>query len=224
MVVAAYGLILPGTVLNIPPRGCLNIHASLLPRWRGAAPIQRALLADDEATGITIMQMDEGLDTGAILLQERVEISDADTAQTLHDKLAQLGAICIVQALNERPSPRPQDSVHATYAAKITKGEGLIDWSLGAERICRQVRAFNPAPGAVTAINGVPLKVWRAQPVEYPAAPAGTIVNVSSNGIVVAAGMNAVNVTELQKAGAKRLTAALFLAGSSLAPGSRLGT
>ena len=224
MVVAAYGLILPAAVLDIAPRGCLNIHASLLPRWRGAAPIQRALLAGDDATGITIMQMDEGLDTGAILLQKCVVIGDADTAQTLHDKLALLGAHCIVHALRERRTPQPQDSAHATYAAKITKAEALIDWSRSADEICRQVRAFNPTPGATTAFKGVLHKVWSAQPVECGTAPAGTVLKVDADGIVVAAGKDAVKILEVQKAGAKRLTAVNFLAGATLAPGSRFGT
>ncbi len=224
MVVAAYGLILPAEVLAIPPRGCLNIHASLLPRWRGAAPIQRALLAGDDATGITIMQMDEGLDTGAILMQERIAIGAADTAQTLHDKLALLGARCVTRALRERPLPHPQDSARATYAAKITKAEALIDWSRSADEICRQVRAFNPTPGATTVFKGVLHKIWSAQRMEHAAAPAGTVTSIDSDGIVVAAGKDAVRIVELQKAGAKRLTAENFLAGAALVPGSRLGT
>ncbi|HYK14179.1 MAG TPA: methionyl-tRNA formyltransferase, partial [Burkholderiales bacterium] len=159
MVVAAYGLILPPAVLNIPARGCLNIHASLLPRWRGAAPIQRALLAGDTETGITIMQMDEGLDTGPMLLQQRVAIAGDDTGATLHDKLARVGAGAIVQALRTPFAARAQDSALATYAEKITKAEAAIDWARDAGAICRQVRAFNPTPGAATAWNGSVLKI-----------------------------------------------------------------
>jgi methionyl-tRNA formyltransferase len=226
MVIAAYGLILPAAVLAIPLRGCLNIHASLLPRWRGAAPIQRALLAGDAETGITIMQMDDRLDTGAILLQEKITINDDDTAQALQARLASLGARCIVRALHENPLPRAQDDEAATYAAKISKAEAAINWSCSACDICRQIRAFNPVPGAVTSLNGSALKIWRA----HPAGPAGTatgrrgtVVSAAADGIVVAAGDGAVCITELQKAGGKRLSAPVFLAGSALAPGTRLG-
>jgi methionyl-tRNA formyltransferase len=211
-------------VLNIPPRGCLNIHASLLPRWRGAAPIQRALLAGDRETGITIMQMDAGLDTGPILMQERVPIAEDDTAQTLHDKLAQLGAYAIVQALRTAPRARAQDAAQATYAEKISKAEATIDWSRNAVEICRQVRAFNPAPGAATSWNGTPLKVWSGTRVAHGGASPGTVVEIGPDGIVVAAGKDAVKITELQKAGAKRMNAATFLGGSTLGPGARLGT
>ena len=224
MVVAAYGLILPPAVLAVPARGCLNIHASLLPRWRGAAPIQRALLNGDRATGITIIQMEAGLDTGAILLQEKIAINDDDTAQTLHDKLAPLGARGILRALNENPAPRAQDDGAATYAAKIAKAEAVIDWSRSAVDICRQIRAFNPAPGATTTLDGATFKIWCAQPVVHRTAAPGTVVDVGTGGFVVAAGAGAVNVTELQKAGAKRLAARAFLAGTALAPGVRLGT
>lgn len=223
MVVAAYGLMLPDALLAIPARGCLNIHASLLPRWRGAAPIQRALLAGDHETGITVMQMDAGLDTGDILLQGKIAIDDDDTAQTLHDKLAQLGARCIVRALDENPAPRAQDDAAATYAGKISKSEALIDWSHSAGEICRQIRAFNPAPGAATTLDGTTLKIWRARPAEPAAGAAGTVVSADARGIVIAAGCGAVNVTELQRAGGKRLVAAAFLAGQALPPGSRLG-
>ncbi len=224
MVVAAYGLILPATVLTIPLRGSFNIHASLLPRWRGAAPIQRALLAGDTATGITIMQMDAGLDTGAILLQERLVINNDDNAQSLHDRLAQLGARCIVRALHERASPRVQDNAVATYAPKISKAEAIIDWSRGAREICRQIRAFNPAPGASTLLEGALLKVWRAEPASAPAAPWGSVVSADAGGVLVAAGDGGVKITELQKAGGKRLTAGAFLAGATALPGTRLGT
>lgn len=224
MVVAAYGLILPDTVLKIPPRGCLNIHASLLPRWRGAAPIQRALLAGDATTGITIMQMEQGLDTGPILLQERIAIADTDTAQTLHDRLARLGAQAIVHALQAPPPAHAQDAAHATYAEKISKSEATIDWTRNAVDVCRQVRAFNPAPGAATSWHGTGLKVWDAQAENHGTAVPGTLMEVDATGILVAAGAGAVRITELQKAGAKRLPAAAFLAGTALAVGSRLGT
>lgn len=224
MVVAAYGLILPDAVIAIPARGCINIHASLLPRWRGAAPIQRAMLAGDRETGITIMQMDAGLDTGAILLQEKIALNDDDTAQTLHDKLAQLGARCVVRALKENPAPRAQDDTAATYADKITKAETVIDWARSAGDICRQIRAFDPVPGAVTTLDGATLKIWRAQPLAHEAVTPGTVMSARGSGIVVAAGGGAVNVIELQKAGSKRLAAAAFLAGAKLAPGARLGT
>jgi methionyl-tRNA formyltransferase len=224
MVVAAYGLILPDAVIAIPARGCINIHASLLPRWRGAAPIQRAVLAGDRETGITIMQMDAGLDTGAILLQEKIALNDDDTAQTLHDKLAQLGARCVVRALKENPAPRAQDDTAATYADKITKAETVIDWARSAGDICRQIRAFDPVPGAVTTLDGATLKIWRAQPLAHEAVTPGTVMSARGSGIVVAAGGGAVNVIELQKAGSKRLAAAAFLAGAKLAPGARLGT
>ncbi len=166
MVVAAYGLILPAAVLSIPARGCLNIHASLLPRWRGAAPIQRALLAGDAETGISIMQMDEGLDTGPILLQKSLAVGAADSGGTLTEALARLGALAIVEALEtlSRLTPRDQDPARATYAAKIRKGEARIDWTLSSAAIDRHVRAFNPVPGAETTRQGVPLKVWRARP------------------------------------------------------------
>jgi methionyl-tRNA formyltransferase len=223
MVVAAYGLILPQPVLAIPTRGCINIHASLLPRWRGAAPIQRAVLAGDRETGVTIMQMDAGLDTGAILLQEKIALNDDDTAQTLHDRLAQLGARCVVRALEENPTPRAQDDTAATYANKIVKSETVIDWARNADDICRQIRAFDPVPGAVTTLDDAILKIWRAQPLAHDAVTPGTVMSAQASGIVVAAGSGAVSVTELQKAGSKRLTAASFLAGSKLVPGARLG-
>lgn len=224
MVVAAYGLILPAEVLTILPRGCLNIHASLLPRWRGAAPIQRALLAGDGETGITIMQMDAGLDTGAILLQERIAIDDNDTARTLHDKLAGLGADCVVRALCDNPPPREQDGGLATYAEKISKAEAIIDWSRSAVDVCRQIRAYNPAPGAATLWKGAMLKVWNAAPLSQSAGIPGTVVSADPLGLVVAAGEGSVRITELQKAGGKRLVAAAFLAGTALAPNTRLGT
>jgi methionyl-tRNA formyltransferase len=163
IVVAAYGLIVPRPLLGLPRLGCINVHASLLPRWRGAAPIQHALLAGDAVTGISIMQMDEGLDTGPILLQDSLPIAPDDTAGTLHDKLAGMGARLLVEALARRPQPRPQDAALATPAPKITRALAEIHWSAPATFIERQVRAFNPVPGAHTQWGGAELKLWRAQ-------------------------------------------------------------
>lgn len=223
MVVAAYGLMIPARVLALPRLGCLNIHASLLPRWRGAAPIQRALLAGDTVTGVTIMQMNEALDAGPILLQEAVAIDPRDTAQTLHDRLAELGARLIVRALEAPLQPRPQDESLATYAPKIDKNEARIDWTQSAERIERKVRAFNPYPGAYTLLDGVVLKIWGARVEHGASAPPGVVVGCSEAGIVVGCGADALRITEVQRAGGKRLSAGAFLAGHRLAPGTRLG-
>lgn len=224
MIVAAYGLILPQAVLDTFSRGCLNIHASLLPRWRGAAPIQRAILAGDAKTGITIMQMDQGLDTGAMLLEEAVDIVSDDTAQTLHDKLAEVGGRLIVRALAEvdRLSSRPQNDAEATYAAKLTKQEALVDWSKSAAEIGRAVRAYNPFPVAQTVLGGESLRLWRAIPAEGRGVP-GEILSAATDGILVACGEGALRLEEVQKAGGKRLTAAQFLAGNPLRVGDRLG-
>lgn len=222
MVVVAYGLLLPAAVLALPRRGCLNIHASLLPRWRGAAPIQRAILAGDNETGVTIMQMDRGLDTGPMLLAQPVKIDNDDTAQTLHDKLAAVGARLIVRALQEPLQPVAQDAARATYAAKIDKGEARIDWTRRAPEIDRLIRAFNPSPGAyTTAADGHLLKIWRAEVVAAEPAAPGTVVHAGTDGIVVAAGAGALRLLELQRAGGKRLAAKLFLAGTPLPPGTR---
>lgn len=220
MIVAAYGLILPQAVLDIPRLGCLNIHASLLPRWRGAAPIQRALLADDKVTGITIMQMDAGLDTGAMLLQKSTPISTSDTAHTLHDKLATLGATCIVEAVNLLPCLNPvvQNDAQATYAAKISKEEARINWSRPAADIERAIRAYNPFPCAYTLRNGEPLKLWDAQVNDTNGAP-GAILKADNKGILVGCGRGALRITELQRAGGKRLRVAQFLAGVPIALG-----
>jgi methionyl-tRNA formyltransferase len=224
MVVAAYGLILPLPVLQLPVHGCLNIHASLLPRWRGAAPIQRAILAGDRETGITIMQMDEGLDTGGILLQESVHIASDDTAGSLHDKLARLGGELIVKALSTNAVARPQDSTRATYAEKIRKSEAQIDWQREATLIDRQVRAFNPTPGAYTSLHGTPVKIWSATVVNGSGGAPGTVREASRAGIIVACGKDALRLTELQRAGGRRLTAAAFLAGCALDSDARLGS
>ena len=227
MVVAAYGLILPRAVLELFPLGCINIHASLLPRWRGAAPIQRAILAGDRDTGISIMRMEEGLDTGPVYLMKRIPIAAEDTAGTLHDKLAVLGARCIAEALPAITAGTleavPQSEAGATYAPKVAKDEAAIDWRLSAVDIDRKVRAFNPFPGAHSMLRGEPLKLWRAAVVSgSPAAP-GTILHANAQGIVVACGNGTLCATELQRAGGKRLAAADFLHGVALAAGERLG-
>lgn len=223
MVVAAYGLILPSTILNIPHLGCLNIHASLLPRWRGAAPIQRAILAGDRETGITIMQMDQGLDTGAILLQRSIAIAQDDTAQTLHDKLALLGALCIGEALaylqQGKLSAIPQNEAAARYAPKLEKEEAEIDWESSAENISRAVRAFNPRPGAHSRVHGIPMKIWQAGVAADAAGSPGEIIATRRDGIVVGCGEGSLVLEIVQKSGGKKLTAAQFLSGHSLQPG-----
>jgi methionyl-tRNA formyltransferase len=226
LVVAAYGLILPQAVLDAAPHGALNIHASLLPRWRGAAPIQRAILAGDAQTGVSIMQMDAGLDTGAVLAQRGVPIAPEDDAGTLHDKLAALGAEMIVagladvQAGRARPVPQPQQGV--TYASKLGKRETLLDWSRPAVDLERSVRAFRPVPGAATMLDGASLKVWRVTVTSGRGAP-GELLSSSDAGLVVAAGNGALAITELQRPGGRRLAAGEFLHGHRLAPGVRFG-
>jgi methionyl-tRNA formyltransferase len=222
MVVAAYGLMIPESLLQLPPRGCLNIHASLLPRWRGAAPIQRAILAGDRETGVTIMQMDAGLDTGAMLLAQAVPITEVDTAQTLHDKLAVTGAQLLLRVLQEQPQPVPQDSACASYAAKISKSEAHIDWARPAVEIDRLIRAFNPAPGAYTTWNGQTLKIWRAEPAAaVSGTAAGTVMQADNEGVVVATGAGVIRLLELQRAGGKRLAPRQFLAGTPIDAGTR---
>lgn len=220
MVVAAYGLMIPAALLQLLPRGCLNIHASILPRWRGAAPIQRALLGGDHETGVTIMQMDAGLDTGAMLLAEVLTITANDTAQTLHDKLAAIGSRLIVDALSSHPEPVPQDNSKATYAAKISRTEAKIDWAKPAADIDRLIRAFNPAPGAHTQWQGQTLKIWRAESVAETGEP-GTVIRAGNDGVIVAAGTGAIRLLELQRAGGKRLAPLQFLAGTPIAAGTR---
>ncbi|NUO71218.1 MAG: methionyl-tRNA formyltransferase, partial [Frateuria sp.] len=221
-------LILPQWVLDLPRLGCLNIHASLLPRWRGAAPIHRAIEAGDAETGVTIMQMDAGLDTGDMLLTERVAIRADDTTGRLHDRLADLGARLIVEALELAAcggmprTKQPEEGV--TYAHKIDKAEAQVDWSQPADVIERRMRAFDPFPGATTSLGKDAIKLWRGQVVEAtPTQPAGTVLNVGPEGVDVATGRGVLRLTELQRAGGKRLPAADFLRGVAIAPGARLG-
>jgi methionyl-tRNA formyltransferase len=228
MVVAAYGLILPQNVLNLFALGCINIHASLLPRWRGAAPIQRAILAGDNRTGISIMRMEAGLDTGAVYLQEAIPIAAEDTAASLHDKLAPLGAACIVRALQliETGSlqPQPQDQPGVTYAHKIEKAEAELDWRRAAAELDRQVRAFNPFPVAATRLRGEPLRVWRARPLAGAAGVPGLVRAVEPDALVVQCGHGLLRIEELQRAGGRRLGVRELLTGFPIAAGERLGS
>ena len=224
MVVAAYGLILPRRVLSIPRHGCLNIHASLLPRWRGAAPIQRALLAGDRETGVCIMQMEAGLDTGPVILEKRLPITGTDTTGSLTLALADLGATAIVEALARlhELQPMPQDSDLATYAAKIVKSEARIDWMRSAPDIERQVRAFNPVPGAETELQGQPLKVWRAALADG-SGPPGSVLYSRNSRLVVGCGSGALELLEIQRPGARRMAVGEFTRGTLIDEGSRLG-
>jgi methionyl-tRNA formyltransferase len=224
LVVAAFGMILPRAILESPRSGCLNIHASLLPRWRGAAPIQRAILAGDTRTGITIMRMDEGLDTGPCLLQRAIEIPARGTAGALTNALADLGAECIVEALArlDRLQPAAQDPALATYAAKIAKSEARIDWTRASGEIDRQVRAFNPVPGAEAQFQGQGLKIWEAEPVRASGAPSTILYADPRNGLVVACGDGALRLLTVQRAGGKRLAAEAFLLGGRIQPGMTL--
>jgi methionyl-tRNA formyltransferase len=222
MVVAAYGLILPRSVLDIAPRGCINIHASLLPRWRGAAPIHRAIEAGDRETGVTIMQMEEGLDTGPMLLMERLPIAADDTTASLHDKLAAMGGRLIVQALRqleqgELPATaQPEQGV--TYAAKILKEEAALDFSQPAASLARKIKAFNPFPGAHASVDGAIVKLWRAElAADQTGAAPGTVLAANEHdGVLVACGEGVLRVVELQKSGGKRLPAGEFLKGFPL--------
>lgn len=216
MVVAAYGLILPRSTLDIKP--CINIHGSLLPRWRGAAPIHRAIESGDAETGVTIMEMEEGLDTGPMLSMERLPILDTDTTGSLHDKLAAMGGRMIVEALHKMAEgglaavPQPEQGV--TYAAKISKEEAKLDLQRPAAELARKVRAFNPFPGAHAQAGGVTIKIWNAQAVDGKGRP-GQVLAADAQGIVVACGEGALRLTELQKPGGKRLAAGEFLKGFS---------
>ncbi len=224
LVVVAYGLLLPRVVLDIPRLGCINIHASLLPRWRGAAPIHRAIEAGDSRTGITLMQMDEGLDTGPMLAERTVDIAPDDTTATLHDRLAATGAQLLLDTLpallDGRIVPVPQPSDGACYAAKIGKGEAVLDLRRPAAELERAIRAFDPFPGALMRVEGTPIKLWKAT-VEARSGQPGQILAVGDDGVVVACGRDALRVTELQKPGGKRLPVAEFLRGHPLAIGVR---
>jgi len=223
MIVAAYGLILPEWVLDLPQHGCLNIHASLLPRWRGAAPIQRAIEAGDAQTGICIMQMDEGLDTGDIVRCAALPITAEHTAARLHDELAELGAQVLLETLDDlaagRVRAQPQASTGITYAAKLSKTEAALDWTRPAAELERQIRALNPVPGANTTLPGLqdPVKIWHAQALPETAQSAratpGQILSVSSDGIDIATAAGTLRLLALQKAGGKRLSVAKFVLG-----------
>ncbi|NOR51621.1 MAG: methionyl-tRNA formyltransferase [Gammaproteobacteria bacterium] len=230
MIVAAYGLLLPPAVLKIPTHGCINIHASLLPRWRGAAPIQRAIIAGDEQTGITIMQMDEGLDTGAMILKRAISIRDGESGGELHDRLAEMGGEAMVEAIEMLQSgelvAEEQDDALACYAAKLKKDEAKIDWSRSAEQIARQVAAFNPWPVAQSLWGDKVLRIWQAQVINEPGGnasgckAAGEVVGVTKAGIDVTCGDGVLRITELQMPGKKRVDAASFINAYSIAGGS----
>jgi methionyl-tRNA formyltransferase len=229
LVVVAYGLILPATMLSLPRLGCLNVHASLLPRWRGAAPIQRAIMAGDAETGVCIMQMDAGLDTGAVYDRRRTPIGSDDTFGSLHDRLAALGAEVLCTVLPElmdgraRANPQPEEGV--TYAAKILKPDTQVDWNGPAVHTERLLRALDPSPGATTTFQGQPMKLWRGWvlPASGSMVPPGTVLVGSPEGIDIQCGEGVLRVTELQRAGGRRMRTVDFLRGSKLSPGDRFG-
>jgi methionyl-tRNA formyltransferase len=227
LVVAAYGLLLPPHLLELFPLGCINIHASLLPRWRGAAPIQRALLAGDSQTGISIMRMDAGLDTGPLLLTRSTQISARETAQSLHDRLAAIGAECIVEALEGlgagRLEPRAQPLEGVTYARKVDKREAELDWCRSAVELDRQVRAFDPYPVATTHLRGALVRVWRSIPVAGPSGSPGTVARITREGLLVRCGEGLLRLEEVQRAGGRRLPAQTLARGLDVQPGERLG-
>ncbi|HXJ55631.1 MAG TPA: methionyl-tRNA formyltransferase [Verrucomicrobiae bacterium] len=231
IVVAAYGQILPQGLLDLPRFGCLNVHTSLLPKYRGAAPIQCAILNGDSETGVTIMKMDAGLDTGPILTQVRTPIEELDNAQTLHDRLADLGATLLIQTIPEyvagRIQPRPQPAEGASYAPKISKEDGRLDWQLPARVLWNRIRAFTPWPGAFTTHQDGDkhklLKVWVAEVDERESGIPGTVLRADRNGVLVACGRQALSLKELQREGGRRLEAGAFLSGHPIQPGARLG-
>lgn len=227
-IVIAFGQIIPQAVLDLPRLGCINVHASLLPRWRGAAPIQRCLLAGDTETGITLMQMDAGLDTGPSLAQSKVGIDPGETGGSLHEKLAELGARCLEQHLTEifdkKLGAQPQPDVGVTYAHKITAQEGLIDWSENAEAIARKIRAFCPFPAAYSFMHGKRIKVFAANVCSARSARPGEVVSASKEALVVACGAGALAVSEVQLEGRKRMSIAEFLRGMQVPAGMKLGT
>ncbi len=226
MVVAAYGLILPQAVLDLPRLGCLNIHGSLLPRWRGAARVQRAIEAGDSETGVDIMQMEAGLDTGPILLEKKIAIAADDTSASLFSRLTSLGAYAIVEALEKLPalSPRPQSESGITYARKVEKSEATIDWRTAADVIERRIRAFDPFPGCETTLCNEKLKIWRAFPADNVLnAPPGNVFEITSDGITIACGRGALRVTIVQRPGGKRIRTADWLHGqpTPIQPGAQ---
>lgn len=227
MVVVAYGLLLPQAVLDIPRLGCLNIHASLLPRWRGAAPIQRAIAAGDAESGVCIMQMERGLDTGPVLLERRIALRPDETGGSLHDRLAELGAAAVVEVLagvEHGPVPRQQDHVAASYAHKLSKEEARIDWRRSAVEIERLIRAFNPWPVAFISFRDSPLRIWQATVLPGVAeADPGTVLRASAEGIDVVTGDGLLRITRLQPAGKRAMDAAEFLNGHRVEPGAQLG-
>ncbi len=226
--VAAYGQILPKAILELPRFGCLNVHTSLLPKYRGAAPIQWAILNDESDTGVTIMKMDEGLDTGGILRQEATPIRADDNAQTLHDRLAQIGAALLVPALRDvaagKLAPRPQPAEGASHARKLTKEDGLLDWTQPARTLWNRARALVPWPGAFTHLPAQPqphtLKIWRAEVAEGTGAP-GEILRADKTGVVVACGRGSLRILELQREGGRRMNTGDFLSGHSLVAGGK---
>jgi methionyl-tRNA formyltransferase len=227
LIVAAYGLLLPPAVLDAPRYGCVNVHASLLPRWRGAAPVQAAILAGDAASGITIMQMDAGLDTGPMLGKRTCTLKADDTAASLTDTLAQAGAACLLEVLDDGPeqlAPQAQDNAVATYAARIDKSVAELDFSRDAAILARSVRAYDPWPVAFTTLAGERLRIWHAQhiPGSLQAAP-GTIVAVSAAGLDIATGDGTLRVLELQRAGGKRMGVAAYLSARAVNVGQTLG-
>ncbi len=229
IVVVAYGQILPQAILDLPKFGCVNVHTSLLPKYRGAAPIQSAILNGETETGVTIMKMDAGLDTGEIISQARTPILPEDNSQTLHDRLAQLGAELLVETIPDyvagKIPPKPQPAEGASYAAKIKREDGRIDWSEPAEKILNRLRAFTPWPGAFTFLKTESklqlLKIWKAEVAGDNGQP-GTVLSADKNGIVVACGKNALRILELQREGGRRMGAQEFLAGHPLKQGGRL--
>ncbi len=231
IVVAAYGQLLPSSILALPTHGCINVHTSLLPKYRGAAPIQWAILNDETETGVTIMQMVEKLDAGAILAQRATTIAPEDNAATLHDRLAQIGAELLLETLpgcvNNTITPQPQEESAASYARKITKEDGRLDWSLPARTLWNRIRAFTPWPGAYTTIPGAAtarlLKIWKATVLDHRSGNPGEVIEASGDTLVVACGESALRIHELQLEGGRRITTAQFLAGHRCQPGDRLG-
>jgi methionyl-tRNA formyltransferase len=225
MIVAAYGLLLPRAVLDLPQHGCVNVHASLLPRWRGAAPIQAAIIDGDSRTGISLMQMEAGLDTGPVIASASINIGGEETAGELQERLAALGGELLVQKIDEilhgKIAAIPQDDTLATYAGKIRKRDAAIDWNLTAEQISRKIRAYDPVPGASFELDGEIIKCWKAEPLEGGEGPTGTILSAGKDGVVVACAEGALRLTEIQRPGRRRVTAAEF-AGQGNFSGKRL--